>query len=65
MQKDKEFAQDIPQDLALAVKSVSNLPGTATEMEGYEYVYGIDHVLVSMPNQYSNYGTTCHFSMAP
>ena len=39
----KEFAQDIPQDLALAVKLVSNLSGTATEMDGYEYDYGIDH----------------------
>jgi hypothetical protein len=39
----EEFAQDIPQDLALAVKLVSNLSGTATEMDGYEYDYGIDH----------------------
>jgi hypothetical protein len=39
----EEFAQDIPNELALAVKMVSNLSGAATDMEGYEYDYGEDH----------------------
>jgi hypothetical protein len=39
----EEFAQDIPEDLALAVKLVSNLSGAATDNEGYEYDYGMDH----------------------
>jgi hypothetical protein len=39
----EEFSQDIPDDLALAVKLVSNLSGAATELEGYEYDYGADH----------------------
>jgi hypothetical protein len=40
----KEFAQDIPEDLALlAVKLVSNLSGAATDNEGYEYDYGVNH----------------------
>jgi hypothetical protein len=39
----EEFAQDIPEDLALAVKLVSNLSGAATDMEGYDYDYGAEH----------------------
>ena len=39
----EEFAHDIPDDLALAVKLVSNLSGAGTDNEGYEYDYGVDH----------------------
>ena len=39
----EEFAQDIPDDLALAVKLVSNLSGAVTDMEDYNYDYGADH----------------------
>jgi hypothetical protein len=39
----EEFAQDIPEDVALTVKLVSNIAGSAVESDGYEFDYGLEH----------------------